>query len=163
MIDDELLNKFDNINDLPVSEEMLGAYLEGNLDALEDVMVGSIYESHPDVKELVSYALDDTPDVQSDFLNEIEADIVEDIEPELPEIPVFELQELDAEHSFFGSGPGENDNMAEAADGLTPGIDFPADYDNNFATYPMPDDDFESSQYNDDSIIDNPFDLLDNL
>lgn len=31
MISDELLSKFDRIHDLPVSEEMLGAYLEGNL------------------------------------------------------------------------------------------------------------------------------------
>ena len=30
MIDEELLNKFDRIQDLPVSEEMLGAYMEGN-------------------------------------------------------------------------------------------------------------------------------------
>lgn len=31
MISDELLNKFDRIEDLSVSEEMLGAYMEGNL------------------------------------------------------------------------------------------------------------------------------------
>lgn len=31
MISDELLSKFDSIEDLPVSEEMLGAYMEGNL------------------------------------------------------------------------------------------------------------------------------------
>ena len=32
MISDELLNKFDRIEGLPVSEEILGAYLEGNLN-----------------------------------------------------------------------------------------------------------------------------------
>lgn len=35
MISDELLNKFDSIEDLPVSEEMLGAYMEGNLSDTE--------------------------------------------------------------------------------------------------------------------------------
>lgn len=35
MIDDELLNKFNNIEDLPVSEEILGAYLEGKLQKVE--------------------------------------------------------------------------------------------------------------------------------
>lgn len=35
MIDDELMKKFDSIEDLPISEEMLGAYLEGNLDSVE--------------------------------------------------------------------------------------------------------------------------------
>lgn len=35
MISDELFNKFDRIEDLPVSEEMLGAYMEGNLHGSE--------------------------------------------------------------------------------------------------------------------------------
>ncbi len=35
MIDKELLAKFDRIQDLPISEEMLGAYLEGNLQESE--------------------------------------------------------------------------------------------------------------------------------
>lgn len=35
MIDDELMKKFDSIEDLPISEEMLGAYLENNLDSIE--------------------------------------------------------------------------------------------------------------------------------
>lgn len=34
-INEELLAKFDRIQDLPVSEEMLGAYLEGNLDCYD--------------------------------------------------------------------------------------------------------------------------------
>ena len=32
MINEELLSKLDRIEDLPVSEEMLGAYMEGNLE-----------------------------------------------------------------------------------------------------------------------------------
>lgn len=39
MISDELLNKFGRIEGLPVSEEMLGAYLEGNLDLLESSQI----------------------------------------------------------------------------------------------------------------------------
>lgn len=39
MISDELLNKFDNIEDLPISEEMLGAYMEGKLDAATSAFV----------------------------------------------------------------------------------------------------------------------------
>ena len=30
MINDELFAKFDSIEELPISEEMLGAYMEGN-------------------------------------------------------------------------------------------------------------------------------------
>lgn len=35
MINDDLLRKFDSIDDLPVSEEMLGAYIEGNVNPME--------------------------------------------------------------------------------------------------------------------------------
>lgn len=44
MIDDELLAKFDRIQDLPVSEEMLGAYLEGNLRGFEPREVQNLIE-----------------------------------------------------------------------------------------------------------------------
>lgn len=42
MIDDELLSKLDSIEDLPISEEMLGAYLEGNLDFYESSEIKSL-------------------------------------------------------------------------------------------------------------------------
>lgn len=45
MIDDELLRKFDSIEDLPISEEMLGAYLEGNVDILESNNIESSLSS----------------------------------------------------------------------------------------------------------------------
>ena len=42
MIDDNLLAKFDRIQDLPVSEEMLGAYMEGNVDSCEASQIESV-------------------------------------------------------------------------------------------------------------------------
>ena len=45
MINDELLDKFDKIQDLPVSEEMLGAYLEGKLSNEENEFVHDAIES----------------------------------------------------------------------------------------------------------------------
>lgn len=38
MISDELLSKFDSIEDLPVSEEMLGAYMESSLGVDETIV-----------------------------------------------------------------------------------------------------------------------------
>lgn len=62
MIDEELLNKFDRIQDLPVSEEMLGAYMEGNLNDAESILVSNILDSNPDLSllsyEVESYAND---------------------------------------------------------------------------------------------------------
>lgn len=53
MIDEELLNKFDRIQDLPVSEEMLGAYIEGNLSGNEAGNVELMIDFHPGLSELV--------------------------------------------------------------------------------------------------------------
>lgn len=60
MIDEELLNKFDRIQDLPVSEEMLGAYLEGNLDTLEKLYVENEIISNDNLAQLANedYNLD---------------------------------------------------------------------------------------------------------
>lgn len=53
MISDKLLNKFDRIEDLPVSEEMLGAYLEGNLDLLESSQIEFQISTDPYLSGLV--------------------------------------------------------------------------------------------------------------
>lgn len=52
MIDDELMKKFDSIEDLPISEEMLGAYLEGNLTESEISDVELMIQYQPNVCEL---------------------------------------------------------------------------------------------------------------
>lgn len=60
MIDEELLAKFDRIQDLPVSEEMLGAYFEGNLSDSESIDVLSMIDTSPDLS-FISFETD-TPD-----------------------------------------------------------------------------------------------------
>ena len=46
MIDEELLNKFDRIQNLPISEEMLGAYMEDNLSPTEALDVESAIQEY---------------------------------------------------------------------------------------------------------------------
>lgn len=53
MIDDELLNKFDRIQDLPVSEEMLGAYMENNLSAIESLQVKQHIIDNPEINRRI--------------------------------------------------------------------------------------------------------------
>lgn len=53
MIDEELLNKFDRIQDLPVSEEMLGAYMENNLSAIESLQVKQHIIDNPELLTFV--------------------------------------------------------------------------------------------------------------
>ncbi len=57
MIDDELLAKFDRIQALPVSEEMLGAYFEGNLSDYESIEISTMVDSNPDLS-FISYEIE---------------------------------------------------------------------------------------------------------
>ena len=52
MIDADLLHKFDSIEDLPVSEEMLGAYLEGNLDDAEVSEIESMLQNSSNLTDI---------------------------------------------------------------------------------------------------------------
>ena len=54
MINDELLSKFDRIEDLPISEEMLGAYLEGNSDLFEESTINSLIQTNEYISELTN-------------------------------------------------------------------------------------------------------------
>lgn len=53
MINEELLSKLDRIEDLPVSEEMLGAYMEGNLDFFEEANISSIIQTDAYLSHLI--------------------------------------------------------------------------------------------------------------
>ncbi len=54
MIDEELLNKFDRIQDLPISEEMLGAYMEGNLDYMDSSLIETVISSDKSLSDFMS-------------------------------------------------------------------------------------------------------------
>lgn len=59
MISDELLNKFDSIEDLPVSEEMLGAYMEGNLHGSEFREIQNYIHDYESLSNLMDVVQDD--------------------------------------------------------------------------------------------------------
>lgn len=76
MISDELLNKFDRIEDLPVSEEMLGAYLEGNLHGSEFREIQNYIHDNDDVLGLIDIVENDI-----DILNDIDESFNNSISP----------------------------------------------------------------------------------
>lgn len=80
MIDDELLNKFDRIQDLPVSEEMLGAYMEGNLNSNEYAQIDSMFSEDSSLSEFVD-------DISHDYI----VNILDNLEHQLfdPSYPIF--------------------------------------------------------------------------
>lgn len=67
MIDEELMSKFDRIQDLPVSEEMLGAYIEGNLSDSESIEVSSVIDVNPDLSYIWFEAGAPTTDFETMF------------------------------------------------------------------------------------------------
>ena len=100
MIDEELLSKFNRIEDLPVSEEMLGAYMEGNLHGSEFREVNNFILSDADTISLM-----DTVEADLNFIRDLDlsyqqgfigADVSEDVfsEMNLPEISILGIDSL---------------------------------------------------------------------
>lgn len=78
MIDENLLNKFNQIEDLPVSEEMLGAYLEGNLDSFESSQIDSLLSND---SQLSNFVDDISHDDISSILDNIEHKLYDSSHP----------------------------------------------------------------------------------
>lgn len=99
MISDELLNKFDRIEDLPVSEEMLGAYLEGTLDPFQSANVESEISSDNHLSSFVeSIAHDDVTNILDNIEHQLfdPADSVFISDLQLPDLHVDAIS-----HSFY--------------------------------------------------------------
>lgn len=92
MIDKELMSKFDRIQDLSVSEEMLGAYLEGNLSPKEYFDIESTIGENEYLKEIVD--INHEYGFNSDILDEISIEAID-----LPLIPDDSFIELDLAYS----------------------------------------------------------------
>ena len=97
------INKFDDLLDLPISEEMLGAYLEGNLHGSEFREVNNFILSNTDIVSLI-----DTVEADLDFIRDldlsdqqgtidaIDTDVSEDLFSKitLPEISILGMDSL---------------------------------------------------------------------
>lgn len=126
MIDEELLNKFDRIQDLPVSEEMLGAYMEGNLKEAEKEAVSVLIYDNPRINSLVSdcdgFSLDSS-DVYHGPFEEFELPHVIDNNFYIPE--TMELEDLE---TSIQSATANVIDIANKQYGLEPlNIDFDPD------------------------------------
>ena len=142
MIDENLLNKFNQIEDLPVSEEMLGAYLEGNLTTSEVSDIEYAIQENDSLNELTSLSREyDTGFDKSDD------SIIEDFD--LPSIPDDSFIEFDLAYSSSIDETEEFDYIA--SDDIDNQYLKEDDYiDDNIET-PFEDDDsmFDSSDDND--------------
>ncbi|MDE6098276.1 MAG: hypothetical protein K2G24_05255 [Muribaculaceae bacterium] len=108
MIDKELMSKFDRIEGNSVSEEMLGAYLEGNLSSSEKVDVESAIQENSYLSKLADANYES--DIDLDLSEEL---FIEDFE--LPIIPDDSFIELDLEYSSELSESEDFDYIATCA------------------------------------------------
>lgn len=94
------INKFDDLQDLPISEEMLGAYIEGNLHGAEFREVDNFILSNADIVSLIDTVEDDfgfIRDVDLSYQQDsIDLDRYEDMLPEmsLPDISILGTDSL---------------------------------------------------------------------
>lgn len=89
MIDDELLNKFDRIQDLPVSEEMLGAYVEGNLSDFEKSEIESVLFADTFLSDMVlSAGLDHAIFTGDEHIDAVDESVLPNFD-ELNSLPIF--------------------------------------------------------------------------
>lgn len=93
MIDEELLNKFDRIQDLPISEEMLGAYMEDNLSPTEALDVESALQEYDCLKDIINPITECDANIDDISINSTISEV------ELPNIPDDSYIELDLEYS----------------------------------------------------------------
>jgi hypothetical protein len=92
MIDDELLAKFVHIQDLPVSEEMLGAYTEGNVTDSEHLQISLLADSSSEISSLLCEVKDiDVEKLASVFYDFNQIDFIVDTKQELPNIDEYTL------------------------------------------------------------------------
>lgn len=85
MIDDELFAKFDRIQDFPVSEEMLGAYIEDKLGDLDKLYVESFIANNHEVEDLLQTGMKVDNYDMSDSYNSDNVDIFSLSLPEIEE------------------------------------------------------------------------------
>lgn len=110
MIDDELLSKFNLIQDLLVSEEMLGAYLEGNLDLDEQEQVERILEESADT-DFISSILS----VEPEYVDAVEYDdLSEYVEVEADDADCFEAPDSDFFDPTDATEMPDNDFMQDS-------------------------------------------------
>lgn len=103
-IDENLACKFGDIADLPVSEELLGAYLEGNLDGIDAATVEDAISEASDLEDLVD-GVSDVDDLVADMdgLDSEDYNVVDFVPFELPSWEPW------SEYSYVAAGCPDDD------------------------------------------------------
>lgn len=158
MINDDLLRKFESIEELPISEEMLGAYMEGNLDSYE---ISQIETAISEDSSLLGFVEDIISDGES-ILDNLEQQIY---------VPSYTNFMLDIHLPNFEDGITHenfyNEHLVAACytenpiNTCLPESSFPSDslFENNTTSDDIFDDEEESLNSNEDFHDEETFDI----
>lgn len=98
---DDIINRFDDIQDLPVSEEMLGAYMEGNLRGAEIREIQNLICQDDNLFDLIgvvdsnNYSNNYDPFIKTDYISRMSAlDAMAQSDTESLNLPTSVLSEL---------------------------------------------------------------------
>lgn len=121
-------DKLDKISELPISEEMLGAYLEGNLDLNEAAAVESMIDASPTISEIFdecsvitdnTYSMPFDENIQVDNIDLAELDPRDDIDADAISDDLdrkqenTELNPTDDFDKYFNNGDTNEDGMSD--------------------------------------------------
>ncbi len=125
---DDLLNKFSSIHDLPISEEKLGAYLDGSLDNATMLELDPIIDGDSDLLSIVTDIEQDTFNhgttvfLGNDFdSNPLVGSVLNSVSlpgrevDDLPDLSTIELptiEPIDPTENFSATGTIDFDNSA---------------------------------------------------
>lgn len=160
IINEELLAKFDRIQDLPISEEIIGAYMEGGVSESESIQLSPIINSSPEVSSMISdiehysFELEGIP-----LLPPQELDIY-DINVDLPSLNNAEIiSKQSGSISEFGNVNTLSDTIISSPfDSNAPSVDLTATKSCSFS--PASDSSMEN-EYSLESSIDSDSELCD--
>ena len=154
-------DKLDKISELPISEEMLGAYLEGNLDLSEAAMVESMIDASLTLGAIFdecsvltdntysmpfdeSILVDNIDLTELDPRDAIDADVSSDDLDEQQENT--ELNPADDFDNYFGNGDSDEDSMDNGEDESPSEINHDLGFDNDVSVDVFTDDPHEINE-----------------
>ena len=154
-------DKLDKISELPISEEMLGAYLEGNLDLSEAAMVESMIDASSTLGEIFdecavltdnTYSMPFDENILVENIDIAELDPRDAIYPDVSSDDLDEQQEnneLNSEDAFdkyFNNGDLNEDSMDDGGNEVSGEIDYDLGFDDEVSVDVITDDAHEINE-----------------
>lgn len=105
----DIICRFDDIQDLPVSEELLGAFLEDKLDAYDSLCVKSAIEGTPVLQDLLE-EIDSPADIPSVEYGDSDVDSIIPLADMEAADAIFSCADLEVQEQIFSPEEFEHES-----------------------------------------------------